>query len=84
LPSGSIKRTGPAGASQGRDHRAPEKVTKVVGPRTASFERLQAKGEELRKAEPTLTKEQAFAKVYTDPVLKELRSPGLPRTIPSN
>jgi hypothetical protein len=33
---------------------------------------LEAKGEEIRKAQPTLTKEQAFTKAYTDPANAEL------------
>jgi hypothetical protein len=31
-----------------------------------------AKAEELRKAEPTITKEQAFARTYSDPRFAEL------------
>lgn len=38
----------------------------------SAYQSLVAKGEELRKSQPTLTVEQAFAKVYEDPANREM------------
>ena len=46
-------------------------VTDVNGPNTA-LAQLQRLAEQTRKASPALTREQAFAKVYTDPANAEL------------
>lgn len=39
---------------------------------SAAYDQLQQKAAELRKADPKLTPEQAFTKVYTDPANREL------------
>jgi hypothetical protein len=51
----------------------PSEVEKASTPTPLpSYTKLVAKGEELRKADPKLTKEQAFVKAYTDPANREL------------
>jgi hypothetical protein len=60
--------------AKGSGNCAPERVSKVArGPApTPSLERLNALAAECRKADPKLTKEQAFTKAYTDPANREL------------
>jgi hypothetical protein len=48
-----------------RAHEMTKRMTAPVG--DGAYDQIVALGDELRKADPKLTKEQAFAKVYTDP-----------------
>jgi hypothetical protein len=50
----------------------PVAVTPPTPTPTRSYERLTAKANELRKAEPKLSEAQAFTKVYEDPANREL------------
>jgi len=53
----------------------PPGVTQKAEPASASspaFDKLYALAEDLRKADPKLTKDAAFTKVYTDPRFAEL------------
>ncbi len=55
------------------DDDAPvEKTAPAQIATSASYDKLMAKGAELRKADPKLTEAQAFAKAYEDPANKEL------------
>jgi hypothetical protein len=54
-------------APQGPQAETAAPAAKNTPEPTPSYRRLMAKAEALREAEPTLTREQAFTKVYTDP-----------------
>jgi hypothetical protein len=55
----------------GPDHIVAE-VEKPAALETDGFRKLQEKATEIRKSNPSLTREQAFAKVYSDPANREL------------
>ncbi len=57
----------------GSDYIPPaEQVQKIAAPSTPSLRRLQKLGDEVRKANPTLSVEQAFAEAYADPSNREI------------